>query len=606
MATHVKHKSDYSKRSQSQNIFKKPKTFITEQQISEERRKQLIDWITFYRRNIHRYVEHYFGIKLHFYQKLWLYFMSVSDSFVAIASRAVGKTWLLAVFALAKASLYPNSEIVVVASTKAQAGIIVEEKITSLRNDYPNVAREIKNLTLNLNKWQCDLHNGSIIKIVAARDSSRGKRSTFTIFEEFRLIEKEVLDAVIRPFAYIRQTPYLKNPEYANLGEEPKEIFISSAYHKGLWWYEETKKNIMDMLAGKRVGFIAFDFRLALKHNIKTISQLKREISRADDVTALEEYFNIPWGESATSYFKLKQFTRARNMLNAFYPQRDETYNEKKNPYDIRKTDGELRILACDVAQRAGRANDLSINACIRLLPTVKGFRREAVFMESFSGENSIRQSLRIKRLWYDFGADAIVLDIAAGGGGLPIYDQLGQVTKDEERGIEYPAMTIMPHSSYEDAVYQELSQRTLGKDAMPIIYCISATAKLNSFMAVDFRDKLKKKMIDFLVEETKAEDHLIKTKAGEYLSNDDLEAKTFFMQPYVQTSLAINEAVSLDMVLSAGNVKLVEPAGARKDRIVTLMMGNYYASFLDKDIIRVDDRDELEVLLGATFIGHG
>ena len=32
----------------------------------------IIDWTTFYRRNIHRFIEHYFGIKLYFYQKIYL------------------------------------------------------------------------------------------------------------------------------------------------------------------------------------------------------------------------------------------------------------------------------------------------------------------------------------------------------------------------------------------------------------------------------------------------------------------------------------------------------------------------------------------------------
>ena len=34
---------------------------------------KLIDWCTFYRRNIHRFAEHYLGIRLHFYQKIMLY-----------------------------------------------------------------------------------------------------------------------------------------------------------------------------------------------------------------------------------------------------------------------------------------------------------------------------------------------------------------------------------------------------------------------------------------------------------------------------------------------------------------------------------------------------
>ena len=419
-----------------------------------------------------------------------------------------------------------------------------------------------------MNKWQVDFHNGSVIKVVAARDSSRGRRSTFTIYEEFRLIDKEVLDSVIRPFSYIRQAPYLKSPEWTNYGEEPKEVFISSAYHKGLWWFAETKKNIMDMLKGQNAGFIAFDARIAIHHHIKTRRQLRNEVSKMDEITALEEYYNIPWGENSDSYFKLKQFSRARHIERAFYPQKNDNYNPKKNPYDIPKVEGEIRLLACDVSQRSGKANDLSITWCIRLLPTHKGYFREVVYGESFSGENSILQSLRIKQLFYDFNADVVVLDVASGGGGLPMYDQLGQITKDSERGLEYPPMTIMPHSTIEDATYAELSKRTLGLNAIPVVYPISASAKLNSIMAVEMRDKLQKKLFGLLVDETRAEDYLIKSKSGEYMKSDDVNAKAFYMHPYVQTSLLVNEAINLTMTLSSGNIRLTEPSGARKHRI--------------------------------------
>ena len=188
----------------------KPKPLTSEER-QRERRDRIIRWITFYRRNVHRFVEHYFGIKLYAYQVPWLYAMSLADSYVAICSRAVGKTWLLAVLSCARAVLYPNSKVVVVASTKQQAGIIVEDKISELTSNHPNLAREIKNITTNMNKWQVDFYNGSRIVVVASRDSSRGKRSTFTIYEEFRLIDKEVVDSVIRQFSFVRQPPYLKH-----------------------------------------------------------------------------------------------------------------------------------------------------------------------------------------------------------------------------------------------------------------------------------------------------------------------------------------------------------------------------------------------------------
>ena len=47
-----------------------------EQSMAEKQEENLIDWCTFYRRNIHRFVEHYFGIQLHLYQKIMIYLMN--------------------------------------------------------------------------------------------------------------------------------------------------------------------------------------------------------------------------------------------------------------------------------------------------------------------------------------------------------------------------------------------------------------------------------------------------------------------------------------------------------------------------------------------------
>ncbi len=604
MATHKNFKNDLLRSNETDNAFQNLAPKYSENKFSDERRNRIIEWCTFYRRNIHLFVKHYFKINLHPYQIIMIYWMSLCDSYIAICSRAVGKTWLLAVFACAKAVLYPNSEIVVVSSTKDQAGNLIQ-KIEDLKNKHPNLAREISNIVTSVNKWECTFHNNSTIRVVASRDSSRGKRSTFTIYEEFRLIDKEVLDKVIRPFSYIRQTPYLENPLYAHLIEEPKEVFISSAYHKGLWWYDETRKTIKAMLNGDNSGFLALDYAVSVRHKIKTIRAIKNEISKMDEITALEEYYNIPWGESTSAYFKLSVLNRARTIKKAFYPQRMETFDpKKKNPYNLPHVDGEIRLLACDTAQRGGRANDLSITSCIRLLPTHKGYHREIVFLESYSGVDSISQALRIKQIFFDFEADAIILDVSAGGGGLPIYDQLGIVTKDAERGgIEYSPFTVMKHETIKDDEYLELSKRTLGLNAIPIIYPFSGTPELNSKMHVEMRDKYRKKLISLLTDEMTAEDYLIRNNK-EYNNLDDNGAHMFFNLPFVQTSLYVNETINLIKSYGqGGNLKLEEPSGSRKDRYVAIAMGNLYATYLDQELLRENNSsNDLEDLLSVTY----
>jgi hypothetical protein len=602
MASRKNFQNKYTRSSKSDDVFTRPKEMVLASQLDEKRRNRLKDWITFYRRNIQYFVKHYLGIKLHFYQSIWIYLMAVSDSFVAICSRATGKSWLLAVFACAKAILYPRSEIVICSSTKEQAGIIVGDKIVSLMAISPNLSREISNITTNANKWQVDFHNGSIIKVVAARDSSRGRRSTFTIYEEFRLIDKDVVDAVIRPFSYIRQAEYLSLPEYENVNElieEPKEVFISSAYHKGLWWYDETKKNLKDMLKGKNSMVMCLDYSLALKHRIKTSARIRQEKSKMDDITALEEYDNIPWGENANAYFRLSMFEKLRKIDKAFYPQRNDSYDPKKNPYDVvkKKEDGEIRVISCDIASRGGSANDLAVTSCFRLLPTRKGYTRELVYMESFSGKDTISQGLRIKQIWKDFLADYIVLDVA--NIGISVYEQLGIVTKDAERGDEYPAMTVMIHSTIDQKDYDELLNHTTSLNALPIIYPITASAKLNSQIAVEMRDKLQRKLFAFLLSDTDAETYLLANNKEYANPQTDSDIKARILAPYVQTNFLINESINLEMTLVSGNVKLdTATATARKDRYSSVSYGNFFISLLDKQLLHEeDDSDDYEIL---------
>jgi len=587
--SYSKYENDFKKYSGHSNQFKAPKSMIKEKDITELRRENIIDWNTYYRRNIHRFIQHYFGVQLYWYQIIWIYFMSISEAFVTIACRAAAKSWLIALFALARACLFPNSEVVVVASTQKQAGIILG-KVARFRLDHPNIAREIADFANTNNNRVCTLHNGSTIKVVACNEGGRGERSTFTIAEEFRIMDKEKYDSIVKPFAYARQTPYLKKSEYSHLIEEPREILISSAYHKAMWWYTETIAMIKMMASGKDVGFIAFDYPIAIKHGIKTKKQILREKSTMDKITFMEEYENIPFGENSNSYFKLSMFNKNRNIKKAFYPLRKDLFDKKKNPYDIKKTDGEIRLVSVDIATRKGEKNDNTIITCIRLLPTAKGYQREFVYLESHNGEHTALQSLRIKQIYFDFEGDYIVLDLQ--NAGIAIFERLAEITKDEERGIEYDPFTVFEHKSLSNKLIEELKEKTLGKNAKQIIYPFLAYEKENSAIAVDFRDKLQRGMCSFLVSESEAEAYLNRHNKEYSSSVDDVEMVNWFIFPYLQTELLINETVNLEYVMAGGNIRLSTVGGARKDRYTSCSYGNYFASLLELDFLKNEDSD--------------
>jgi hypothetical protein len=204
----------------------------------QEHVNRIIDWTTFYRRNLNRFASHYLGLSMHLYQHIILYLMGLYSAFCIVASRAAAKSFLIAIYACCKAILYPGSKIVIASATKNQSKLIVSEKIrTELMEMSDNLRREIDSIKDNQNDVIVYFCNGSTIKVVPASDNARGSRSTCLIYEEFRMIDKQVIDSVLSPFSIVRQAPYMQRQEYSNIYEEPIEIYISSSWMKSHWMW---------------------------------------------------------------------------------------------------------------------------------------------------------------------------------------------------------------------------------------------------------------------------------------------------------------------------------------------------------------------------------
>lgn len=571
---------------------------LSNSEIEEKRKDRIKSWVTFYRKNMSIFIEHYFGIKLFPYQRFMIELMARSTQFIGIASRASAKSWLVGAYCMARCTLYPGTTIALASSTKAQAGLIIADKCVALRNDHPNVAREISNIVTNQNKWEVTFYNGSRINVVVSGESGRGHRSNITVLEERRLIPNIIIDSIIRPFLVSRQPPYLKKPEYAlieELREEPQEIIITSAHYKSAEWYPETKKFLKKMAEGDPdIKGLFLDYPISIRHGIKTKKQMINEMDTLDPITFLMEYGNIPYGSSTNSFYKLGLFNR--NIKRAWRPITEENYLiTKKNPYDIIKLPDEQRIISVDIAMRAGSTNDNTIITCARLRPSRKGWVTEISYMESHNGKNTSLQALRIKQLYEEFQADVLILDVA--NAGISVFDALSSVTKDEVRGVEYPAYTVMNHDKIDTRVSEELTGRTLSQNAKECIFPIFANSALNSEIAVSFRTRLKKKLVYFLVDDNTEEEFLIKAGNKDILDQDDTGIRAYLLQPHLQTTLLVNECIALEMVLMNGNIKLVEPEGARKDRYTSVSYLNYYVSLMDTELLKDkyigDDEEE-------------
>lgn len=587
----------------STDVRKRPRCIIKQREITDSRLKRIKDWNTMYRRNLPLFVKHYFQIKtLHNYQKIMLYEIGTKTEETICASRATAKSWTIGLASICIGTLYPKSEIIVVSLTKDQASVIIG-KIQDFYNEYPNIQREISKIVVNDNNRVVEFRNLSKIQVVALSDGARGKRATFIIREECNSIRKKsLLDSVISPMKYIRPAPFRNLPQYKHIIEEAKMVSISSAGLKQNWWYEYTLTQIWLRCFGDKsglqkkedIGFLTFDYITSLEHRIKTPKEIAADKKAFDYITFTTEYENIPYGISENAFFTYEAFDSCRTLKNAFYPKRPEEVAAKKQFKTMPRVAGEKRIVSADLATSAAKGSDNTAIILCRLIPTkTKGYERHIVYVEVHNGSGAPAQALRIRQLMTDFDADMLVMDMR--NIGTPIFQIMTDVVKDEERGCEYPPITVAFHETIANK-YDEYMSQTISQNAIPCIYPIHATAELNSMMSTSFRDKLKTGMIKMLVQPEEAEKMFYKEIGFKFYSDDIIEygGRPWLLSPYEQTNQLINEALSLAVYVVGGNFKLVEPKKSTKDRIISLIYLNYYATLLDNELLKGEDDTEI------------
>lgn len=89
------HQVSRNKNSKGQNQLEKVKSVSKVKENmskSENTRTQIKKWTTFYRLNMHRFVEHYLGIELFFFQKILMYFMNLNTFVMIVAARGLNKS----------------------------------------------------------------------------------------------------------------------------------------------------------------------------------------------------------------------------------------------------------------------------------------------------------------------------------------------------------------------------------------------------------------------------------------------------------------------------------------------------------------------------------
>ena len=578
MASYNNFQSNRKKHSKGQNQLvksKKVSKIADNMSRDEQMRHQMKKWTTYYRLNLHRFVEHYFQIELFLFQKILMYFMGINTYFMLIAARGLSKSFMIAIYACAISVLKPGSKIVIASGIKKQAKLIITEKIEKELMQYPNLAREIKQIKSSANDATVIFHNGSTIEAVTSSENARGYRATILIGEEFRMIDEGILNTVLKPFLNVyRQPPFLKKEKYKHLTEENVEVYISSAYFASHWMYEAMQSAKDLMLKGRDTAVFALDYLTSIHHGLlsKTRIEKDKESKNFDEISFMMEYENLFYGQNENAIFAFEHIDKNRVLKNVIYPIPNDSYQLLKNKKKEKLKDGEIRILGVDVALMGGNKNDNTVITCMRLIPNGDSYLRKVVYIESLNGSHTDDQAIRIKQLFEDMQCSYVALDTH--GNGLSIYDALARIMYDDIRDIEYDAWC-----AFND---DDMKSRAKSPNPMPVIFSIKAGNRLNHEITTLLRSNFQSGNIELPVSELEAREDLAEKK---YYKDATPDEKVDYEMPFIQTTLMVNELVNLDHEIVGGFIRIKEKSGNRKDRYSSIGFANLLASHLEKKL---------------------
>lgn len=559
----------------------------SEKEIANEKSERIMNgiavWAGFYRANPHRFVVDYLNIKLKLFQKILLYAMMHNNFFMYIAARGQGKTWLTALFCVVRCILFPKTKICIASATRPQANEVLLKITDDFMKNYgfgsENLRREITYAAVGANKAVIDFANGSWIKVVTASDSGRGARANILLVDEFRMVDLDTINTVLRRFLTApRQPNYLNNPKYAHLLERNKEFYMSSAWYKNHWSFEKAKAYTVNMLDDTKKYFICgLPYQVSVKEGLLSREQIEDEMSETDfdEVKWSMEMDCLFFGDTEGAFFSFDDIGCRRTLQTAVYPP---SFINNKTYKIPELATNERRIMSVDVALMASNKhrNDASAIIINSAIPANNNnYVSNIIYLENHEGLNTDELALVIRRLFRLYKCTDLVVD--TNGSGLGVFDALIRDMVDPETGELYGALSCCND--------KDMAARCKVANAPEVIWSIKASASFNNEICILLRSGFKQGKINLLVSEFEAEE-ILKDKIKGYAKMQPFEQLQYKM-PYIQTTLLIYELTKLEHEIKGTNIKIIEKTGMRKDRYSSLAYNYWVQCQLEREILQ-------------------
>ena len=546
--------------------------------LSEERiREQLPiirQYIAFWREYPDMFVEFLCGetnpenFHLFFYQRLFLRAVMRHRYAYATFPRAYSKSFLSVLILMLRCVLFPGAHLFVTTGGKEQAAGIAREKAEELCKLIPGLKNEIdwtrgaskasKNMVEYLFK------NGSKLDIMAAQQSSRGKRATGGLVEECILVDQTLLNEVIIPTMNVDRR-LADGSRHEEEVINKSQIYVTTAGWKNSFAYEKLIQTLIQQITDPGQAIVlGGTWRVPVMEKLlrkSFIEELKLDGTYNDSSFARE--YESEWsGDAENAFFSAEKFDKHRVLLQ---PEYEHSGRSSKNAF---------YVLGVDV----GRLNCTTEVCIFKVTPQVQGASlKTLVNIYTYDAEDFEVQSINIKKLFYKYKARIAAID--ANGLGAGLIDFMTKAQLDPETGDELPPFGVEGGTS-DDAIepYKKIKGPGVEENA---IFLIKANAPINTEAHAYVQTQLASGKIKFLIDEGQAKVKLMSTKMGQQMDNDK---RAEYLKPFTLTTILREQMLNLVEENEGVNIILRQSSKSiKKDKFSAFEYGLYYIK-LDED----------------------
>ena len=539
--------------------------------MSEERIRAQIphlrSYISFWREYPDLFVEFLCGdnpqnFKLFFYQRVFLRAVIRHRYAYATFPRAYSKSFLSVLILIIRCVLFPGSHLFVTTGGKEQAAGIAKEKVEELCKLIPGIRNEI-DWSRGASKASKDMveykfKNGSILDIMAARQSSRGKRATGGLMEECILIDQTLLNEVIIPTMNVdrRLSDGTRHREEVI---NKSQIYVTTAGWKNSFAYEKLIQIlIQQVIEPNEAVVLGGTWRIPVLEELLSksfIEELKLD-GTYNDASFAREYESEWSGDAENAFFSSEKFDKHRVLLQ---PEYEHSGRSSKSAY---------YVLGVDVGRK-----DCTTECCVfKVTPQAQGTSlKTLVNLYTWEAEHFGIQAVNIKKLYYKYKARAVVIDANGLGAGLVDFMVTDQV--DPESG------DILPNFGVGGATYEgwekDFRKYRTADTELDAMYLIKANAPINTEAHSYVQTQLASGRIKFLIDETQAKSKLMTTKMGQAMSP---EKRADYLKPFTLTTILREQMLNLVEENEGVNIILKQSSrGIKKDKFSAFEYGLYY-----------------------------